>query len=432
MARQIPFMRTATSRGSSAAVFLCTASLSCLIMWLPVGLPMIESLGAGLLGAMLLGVLLARVVGSVKFNSIAPVMLFAACSVTSMWLSPLSEISFRRGGLGLFLVLVFPAAQVVASSARGLIALRLACGITVLLCAIDIAWQPMFGASLIRGVPAPIAYRRYEGSLPNPNEAAFLAVLMPLAITAISPLTFARVARSWWSVMVALAALIGALLTGSRAILAALVVGACARSMLGTRVFARALIVLVLMFAAVAWIGDIGAFRRRVSDTLAPQNEPRLRTWNIAWDAFLERPMLGQGPAVFFEINEASRLTQRAAGWETPAGGMPWVHSVPLELLCERGVIGFAAMVLVIACVVRDLRKAAAQPATRAWAAALTGSAVALAAMSLVDLSLLKDWCSIVWWLVAGLAAGLATSAAATAPTIDEPSCAESPPSSTH
>ena len=96
MARQNPFMHTATSRGSSAAVFLCTASLSCLIMWLPVGLPMIESLGAGLLGAMLLGVLLARVVGSVKFNSIAPVIVFAACSVTSMWLSPLSEISSSK------------------------------------------------------------------------------------------------------------------------------------------------------------------------------------------------------------------------------------------------------------------------------------------------------------------------------------------------
>ena len=133
----------------------------------------------------------------------------------------------------------------------------------------------------------------------------------------------------------------------------------------------------------------------------------RVQTWRIALEAFIERLLLGQDPAVSFEINEASRTREHAADWETPPGGMPWVHNGALKLLAERGVIGTGLFAALMLCAARDLKiglkRGLAQAATRASSAAIAASLVSFAARSLLDLSLLKDWCSVcLWSLVRG------------------------------
>ena len=86
---------------------------------------------------------------------------------------------------------------------------------------------------------------------------------------------------------------------------------------------------------------------------------------------------------------------------------MPWVHSVPLELLAERGLLGTALFALLFAMLARDLRRGLANPATRAWSAAIAASLTTFATMSMLDLTLLKDWCSVCLWLSAGFAASV-------------------------
>ena len=347
---------------------------------------------------MVLGVLLERIASGREPRHARWLVAFAAASLASAWMSPFAEQSLRRGASGLLLLLVFPAVQSVARSSVArtwlLRAMALALGVS----AIDIMWQYATDTSLLLGIPAPADRWRFTGSLTNANEIGFAALLLPLAMHGVRPIAGGCAAA---------ASVAGVLLTGSRATLGGLFVGACARSWFGRRVFLRWSLAVVLLVGAVAWIGDLGAFRRRLGETMRPQDEMRLRTWLIAGEAFLERPWLGQGPAVFFEVNEDSRRETRPEGWETPPGGMPWVHNMPLELLTERGVVGAALFAVLATLVVRDLRRGLRVHNLRPWAGAVAASLIAFAAMSMLDLTLLKDWCSVCLWISAGFAASL-------------------------
>ena len=339
-------------------------------------------------------------------------LLFAAATIVSMRLSPWPNQSAARATPSLLLLLVFPAAQVVANSRRALGAVRTCMAIAITITAADLAWQPLFGSSLLLGVIQHPADPRFTGSLPNANEVGFVALLAPLAfdvarlrLKGISPSTLG-------SLLMPVVALIPILLSASRATLGGYAVGALVRSWFGERRFVRWAPAVAICLAAIAWVADVGAFRHRLAETLAPQQESRLQTWSIAWNAFREHPWFGNGPAVFFEINEASRRLPQLPGWETPAGGMPWAHNIPLEILCERGVLGAAIFAALLAQFVRHLRTALRSPGHRGWAAGIAASGASFAAMSLLDMSFLKDWCTVCFWLTCGFAAAAADAAA--------------------
>ena len=377
---------------------LCAIALAMMVLWFPLGRPLPGWLTGIAVVSMVVGVVLDRFVGGFEPRHLRWLVAFATASLASAWLSPFAEQSLQRAASGLLLLLVFPAAQSVARSEGARNWLLRSMAIALCVSSADIMWQYATDKSLLLGVPAPADRWRFTGSLTNANEIGFAALLLPLAMFGLGPL-----ARG----CTATAALAGVLLTGSRTTLGGLLVGSCVRSWFGKRVFLRWSVAVVLLVAAIAWIGDLGAFRRRIGETLRPQDEMRLRTWRIAGEAFLDRPWLGQGPAIFFEVNEASRHTKRTEGWETPPGGMPWVHNVPLELLTERGLIGTGLLMVFMAQVVRDLRRGLRMQHRRPWAGAIAASLVAFAAMSMLDLTLLKDWCSVCLWISAGFAASL-------------------------
>ncbi len=382
-----------------------------LVLAMPLGRPLAPWLAFVALGALVCGVVVARTVGQIAFRGLAPLLLLAGGTIVSMWCSPWSAQSMSRATPSLLLMLVFPAAQVVARSPRALSSVRACIAGAIVIAAADLAWQPLFGRSLLLGVVQDPADPRFTGSLPNANEVGFVALLAPLAFD-VSPLwPIARPLHALRSALTPLVALVPMLLSASRATLGGYFVGACVRSWFGRRRFVRWAPVAVIALAAIAWIADVGAFRHRAEETLSPQQESRLRTWSIAWHAFAERPWIGNGPAVFFEVNEASRKLPHEPGWETPAGGMPWAHNVPLEILCERGLLGGGLFAVVLAQLIAHLRAALASPAQRAWAAAIAASAATFAAMSLLDMSFLKDWCSVCFWLTCGFAAASADAA---------------------
>lgn len=377
---------------------LCALALAMMVLWFPTGRSLPGWLTAFAVGCMVLGVLLERIIGQREPRHMPWLLAFAAASLASAWLSPFAEKSLHRGASGLLLLLVFPAAQSVAGTKGARTWLLRSMALALCMSAIDIVWQYATDRSLLLGVPAPSDRWRFTGSLTNANEIGFVALLMPLAASGLRPIA-GRFAAA--------ATVAGVLLTGSRTTLGGLLVAASARSWFGSRVFLRWSIVVVVLVATIAWIGDLGAFRRRLGETMRPQDEIRLRTWRIAGEAFLERPWLGQGPAVFFEVNEDSRKSERPEGWETPPGGMPWVHNVPLELLTERGIVGAGIFAILAALAVRDLRRGLRDPGLRPWAGSIAASLIAFAAMSMLDLTLLKDWCSVCLWISLGFAASL-------------------------
>ena len=388
------------------ATLLCGASVATLILALPFGRPLATWFGAVVAGSLVIGVLFARL-GGFAFRGMVPVALFAASGVLSTSLSSYSEISWNRASAGLILLFVFPAAQVIAQSAQSCRVIGIVSLMIVLGTVVDLAWQPLFGRSLLLGIPAPAGASRYSGSLPNPNEVAFLAIAAPIAMG------FGLRAKAF-RVVVGVGTIAAAVLCGSRAMLLGLAAAASLAGGLATRRRWWGIgiaLSTIAMIAITAWIVDLGSVRARVSETLHISEDSRIRVWRIAYEAWLQRPMIGNGPCVFFEIHEASRSTTRPSGWETPLGGMPWVHNLPLEILCERGMLGFALAAIVALSFVRDLKKSLREKYHRAEAFALASAAAAFATMSMFDLSLLKDWCALLLWLIAGLAAGFASRA---------------------
>ena len=167
-----------------ASIVLCTLAICMLVLAMPLGRPLAPWLAFLTLGALVSGVVAARIVGLVAFRGLALLLLLAAGALVSMWFSPWSAQSMSRAAPSLLLMLVFPAAQVVACSPRALAFVRASIAVAIAIVAADLAWQPLFGRSLLLGVVQDPADPRFTGSLPNANEVGFVALLAPLAFDA--------------------------------------------------------------------------------------------------------------------------------------------------------------------------------------------------------------------------------------------------------
>lgn len=405
--------RTVAARVGSLATLLATAGVCAFILVLPFGRPLQPFFAWPLVALVAAAVLCARVAGF-RFHGLIPLGLFGLASFAAVWLSPFREIAASRIGTGALLMLLHPAAQIVGASPMARVALGACAAVAVTLTGLDILAQRVAGASLLSGTPRPAGQWRLSGSLPNPNEAAFVAVLAPLALAVWigvwrnTPTRAARMAVVLAMACLAFGVVATTLLTGGRAIFGGLLLAALVPLVAIRPRWAFGLACAAAVAVALAWFADLGAVRARIDDTIRLGDEPRLRTWSIALSAFLDHPWLGNGPCVFFEINEASRPLAATRGWETPVGGMPWAHSIPIELLCERGILGLVAAIGVVASAARGIARAWREGIGRPWTLGTAAGLASLLAMSLVDLSFLKDWCSVVIWITLGCAVGAA------------------------
>lgn len=103
---------------------------------------------------------------------------------------------------------------------------------------------------------------------------------------------------------------------------------------------------------------------------------PRLIQWGIAWDGFLERPLLGWGPEAYqavFDLKYEPRLLHFS--FSETVSDKP--HNVLLEILVTGGILLGAAFLAVLGTAVHALRRAARSGAVRPLE-----SAAALGAMA--------------------------------------------------
>src|SRR3989344_199198 len=89
-------------------------------------------------------------------------------------------------------------------------------------------------------------------------------------------------------------------------------------------------------------------------------DKSRLATWQVSFDAFLDRPLLGYGPENFsigFDRNYDPALSAIQADETTPASWWDKAHNFALNLLVETGIIGFIPFILLFGLVFWQLHK---------------------------------------------------------------------------
>jgi hypothetical protein len=394
--------RTADREGAESAVALGSCVFVCLQVGLiPFGMvpPAWFTACSAVLGA---GVVLgARLACPAAWSRVVlwPVLLALGVYAAAAALGTNPALSAQRFSSLPLQALVFPCVQLCAVRRRALAALLVAVAVAVVAMAFDGMWARLAGGSPFHDLG--IEKGRRAGSQGNANDMAAAAVLLPVALAAVPP-----AANRAWVVLIACAGAVPGLAVASRQAVGGWAI-ACASWALATGSRRRALAVsagiLVTIACAVALHPGL---RKRVGMLLEDGLGMRQQLLLHGWDRFLERPILGWGPGLYRELHAAGIESGWQSGGEPlPNVVIPWVHCLPLELLIDVGVLGFAAAVATVLIALRRAWTARRRDDLKARAAIGGGCAlVVLGAIALVDLSMLKEWVRCASWLALGLA----------------------------
>lgn len=349
------------------------------------------------------------------FALVVPLALCVGSTALSTLLSAYPDRSLARGAYAPIAWGLFLAAQAVAVTPGAYRRLLLALGVVVVMVGGDGVAQLLIGRSLIGG-SLPLE-GRLTASLPHPNDLALIAVLLPavLAGLAAGPATAAsRLVLA--GIPLALAAAVG---SGSRNTWLGLAVGlailaGAARSAAGAA-RRRWIVVgaggLALVLFAAGFGLSIGAVPDRARRLLDPAQEPRLVLWRVAARMFSESPLVGTGVHTFGDFHRPLLDTLALPPTTVrDADAIPWAHNLYLEVLAERGLLGalgFAAPVVAMLVSLRRVLRRAQRDEARLIALGLAASLATFLVLGLFDLTFLKDWVLLVFWLLAALVARL-------------------------
>jgi hypothetical protein len=132
----------------------------------------------------------------------------------------------------------------------------------------------------------------------------------------------------------------------------------------------------------------------------------RLDLWWAAWAMFLDAPWVGHGPHTFARLY-AWYLYK--LGLPSPPEIRPWAHNLYLEVLAERGLVGFVALGGLLACALAAacrIQRVATGEARRLGAGALAGL-IGLSSAAVIELTFLRQWVLVVLFLLLGIIAQL-------------------------
>lgn len=295
--------------------------------------------------------------------------------------------------------LLVPCVQLCAWGGRTLSATLGMVGLAVLAMAFDGAWTRFVGGSPFHDLG--VEKGRRAGSQGNANDMAAASVLLPIAFAAI-PVG----ANRFWATMLACVGVVPGLAVASRQAVVGWAV-ACTSWAVSTgsrrRAVAVAAAIAVALAAAIAFHPGL---RKRTLMLLEHGLGMRRQIIEHGWSRFLEKPWTGWGPGLYGELHAMGL----ESGWQSggkplPNVVIPWAHCLPIELLVDAGMLGFAAIAVVVGAAVRRSWRSRGATDIEARAAVAGGCALAvIAAIGIVDLSLLKGWVRCTLCLALGLA----------------------------
>jgi O-antigen ligase len=187
-------------------------------------------------------------------------------------------------------------------------------------------------AAVTSDSPLPVEWFQKVGgtTLLVPNDVTLLALIAPLSFVVFyaRPRSVAGILAGG-SLMVSVVAI--AVAQSRTAALALLVSLACTTALVRPRLavpLTLGAVVLALLVDAILGFPLTAKF--------ADMLDTRLAVWWVAWSAFLDAPLLGQGPHTFALFYQPY-LEQFPAAWlPVDPRNMPWAHNLYLEMLWVR------------------------------------------------------------------------------------------------
>ena len=253
------------------------------------------------------------------------------------------------------------------------------------------------GLTLSRHPPAAFAYEhgRAAGTFLQPNEfAGYMLFLVPVGIAQLgAPPVLRRL-----GLIAAAVGGVGLALSVSRAAW----LGACIGLPLLIARFGKRALAAYAVIAVVGFAIGVTSLRDIAHDP--SENASRIAVWRGALRMAERFALTGVGPLNFSRVYPSLK-TPDAAIDEVHA------HDLPLNTLVENGVLGLAALVWVVVCCVREVRRTGRRiPADDAERqllfAGLSAAFVASAVQNTVDL--VSTFVLLLWWPMLGLMLGLA------------------------
>jgi O-antigen ligase len=137
----------------------------------------------------------------------------------------------------------------------------------------------------------------------------------------------------------------------------------------------------------------------------------RIPLWLSAWSMFLDAPALGQGPhtfGLFYKKYVTQYSLPSWVGFEPRE--VPWAHNLYVEILGQQGIIGAAALMLLLVCVVLAAwRTRQADEEVRILGAGAFGGLVGFCLAAAIELTFLRQWVVIMFFVLVGLIHQLST-----------------------
>ncbi len=241
---------------------------------------------------------------------------------------------------------------------------------------------------------------RVSGPFTSANDLTLLPLLLPFVfwrLKSSSRITY----LTWLTIPLVTTAV---LLSGSRnawggLMVALLLIGVLTHQKRGVLIAAS----LVVALLAISYVGDIGSIQQRTQAFTQVGADNRLGYWTVAWHLFVDAPFLGQGPGTFSQLYKEYHQSLNIP-YGTDPRTPPHPHNIPLELLAEQGLLGASAFVFLLFIAIRQLIQRARQPGRQQEVEATAASACIFFWCGLFDLSLWREWVSLYFWLLYGLA----------------------------
>lgn len=328
-----------------------------------------------------------------------PILVLLGAWGISIATSGAPEISMLRSASMLLFSILFIAAQIAGWNERALRTVIIGIVGTMLVCVLDLVWQKWTGRSLIQGLDA--APSGNAGSQGNRNDLAVVSLLLPFSSVLI------RGGKGLFLFLILAAAsspswiLSASRQTGLGWIIA--VIGPfVARS--SRRIAITFSGILLAIFLIV--VASSASLQQRAIETWRSGLADRQEIIAFGAHLFWQHPLTGVGPGMYgAHYRDAALKDWSWNGTTLPKVGMPWVHSIPVEVLCETGLVGAAAILAILSGTIRRLRSSFCIGGTeRELAIAISTALVVVLLIGLIDLSFVKDWFRCTWWLILGLA----------------------------